>query len=58
MTEYVLKYRDIDVAEFRIDEQSKNVDYLNILDEDFSPVNNKASEGGKLVSLLDRSQAL
>ena len=48
--EYVLKYRDSDIAEFRIDEQTKNVDYLNILNDSFSPVNSKASEGGKLVS--------
>jgi len=50
MMDYLLKHRNINVAEFRIDKETNNVDYVNILDEKFSPVNIKASEGGKLVS--------
>jgi len=49
--EYILKHRNTDVAEFRIDIETENVDYVNILDNKFSPVNIKASEGGKIVSL-------
>jgi len=48
--EYVLKHRDTDVAEFRIDKETGNADYVNILDNKFSPVNINASKGGKLVS--------
>jgi len=32
MLEYVLKHRNIDVAEFRIDIETENVDYVNIHD--------------------------
>ena len=50
MNEYILKHRNTEVAEFRIDNETENVDYVNILDNKFSPVNKKASEGGKIVS--------
>lgn len=45
--EYVLKHRDADIAEFRIDKETENVDSVIILDDKFSPINIKASEGGK-----------
>ena len=50
-TEYVLKHLDTPVIEFRIDPQDNNVDYVKILDNTFSPVNETSSEGSKIVSL-------
>ena len=49
----MLKHRDIDVAEFRIDGKTKHVDYVKIIDDIFSPVNSKASLGAKIVSFND-----
>lgn len=48
---YLLKHRDTDVAEFRLDKYSNNVDYIKIFDETFSPVNTKAGDTAKAVSL-------
>jgi len=47
---YVLKHRENDIAEFKVEKISNNVDYLKIFDEEFSPVNSKESEGSQLVS--------
>lgn len=50
MSEYILKHRNEDVLEFNIDKESNNVDYINILDSKFSPLNTKSSEISKIVS--------
>jgi hypothetical protein len=57
--QYILKHKNIDVLEFCLDKETQNVDYVKILDDKFSPLNPKASEGGKIVSfngwLVNRS---
>ena len=49
VTDYILKHRDDDVAEFKID-SSSNVEYVRIHNSEFSPVNTLSSEGSQLVS--------
>ena len=49
-SEYILKHKNTDVAEFRVEGNSHNVDYLRILDDTFSPVNAAASEVSQIVS--------
>lgn len=48
--EYVLKHNDIAVAEFTVEKLSNNVNYLKIIDTQFSPVNSNESEISQIVS--------
>jgi hypothetical protein len=48
--EYILKHKNTDIAEFRVERYSNNVDYLKILDDTFSPVNAEASEVSQIIS--------
>jgi hypothetical protein len=43
-SEYILKHRDTPVAEFEINRRYNRVNYLNIIDDKFSPVNTKEDE--------------
>jgi len=49
-SEYILKHRDTDVLVFRIDKYSKCIDYIKIINNRFSPVNDKASEKSQMES--------
>jgi len=51
--EYVLKHKDIDVAEFGINKLSGKINYLEIFDDKFSPVNSKEDKISQIGSFND-----